>query len=1227
MLGNAQIKSAMIESLSANKVTAGDIITNDVRVMSEDGSLVIADETIQISDGTRVRVQIGKDTSSDYSINIWDADGNLMFSEGGITDSAIKDAIIRNDMVSADANISASKLDIESLFSEINGSSNTIKSSKIYLDDEGQTLDVAFTTLDTKVDGLGETVTSQGTQISVIQGQITSKIWQSDIETAVDDIEIGGRNYFARSKMNTLAWTGTGLQSQSYYRGYSFPVNEGETYTVYRTNTTNNRWAIYWFNEEPVIGSLEVFRAMRNDTQEAYVVTHLIVPAGITWGFIYLSNQDDEIPNIMLEKGNKASDWSPAPEDVENDISILSTKYSTLEQTIDGVSATVGSNSSSILDIDSRMSTLELDLSGFRTTVSETYATKDELTIINSTVSENADSIESLVSRTIIVENKFADYFTAEEVSSAITQESDSILLSVSESYATKTELGNLEIGGRNHFRPDHTVDLGCTGAASGDASLIHTGTCKGFYVAVSPNEEWTISRADTSNNRFDYCFTIDEPVSGISIYEWNTAYRNALKIEGIVVPEGYNYLFFYLSNQNDDVSYVKIERGNRATDWTPAPEDMATAAEMSDANVQIQSAQSSITQLSNEISSNVTEIDGLGVRMSDVEQTADGLSVRLTTAETDISNVATDLAANYTVKTIVDTRNDNQSPAWYIENYPRQIVTEFKTASIIGLSGETFCTLSTYVPWNSSSGGYPKQVAKIGAKEYWRVGISDTEWGSWNDAVGSAENAAKTATDYLNLSTAGLCVGQNPANPTAGNTLISADGVAIRKGTTILAEFEAASRTVSGISSATLTSTDSTDSESDGITSVRGTINENESRATIYITTNGNPVYFPKGLETAKVLINDSSGIIANCNLLLNGSLVDNSGEGILTPLNSYGNMIIGYGRYQDGGATHVYGTRVKAKTKTGFSASVNGVSALDTNNSEGNATFGWHHYEANSGETNIYGYIASLFAKDTIRLNPNGNTVLMNGNLIPYDTNKYNLGSTASPFKNLYLSSENTGSYHGIRTTNGTSSYNVLGVNEGGYVVFGNTTYCTNLIGRSTTTSNTGYSFKITCGDNPGLVLGDNDARLFLFGGTDSTSRYIGSVAAYKRTYTSAANMVITDNSIIGRATSSSERYKKDIVELDMGEVSALYNMPVFKFKYKDDYIASTDERYGIDIPGFIAEKVSEFFPVACDHKVDSNGDRVPEMWNSQIIIPALLKLIQDLNSRLKVFEERGL
>ena len=226
-LGDAQIKSAMIESISADKITAGDIITNNVRVMSEDGKLLISDETLQISDNNRVRVQVGKDAAGDYSINVWDQNGNLMFSKGGITDAAIKDAIIRNDMVSDTANISASKLDIDSLFSEINGSTNTIKSSQVYLDSEKQTLDIAFKSLLSEVLDNGAIVSSQGTSIEVLQGYIATKIWQQDIDTAKN--ELSTRYSTLEQTVDSISTTVSNHSTEILNKADSASVTNAET--------------------------------------------------------------------------------------------------------------------------------------------------------------------------------------------------------------------------------------------------------------------------------------------------------------------------------------------------------------------------------------------------------------------------------------------------------------------------------------------------------------------------------------------------------------------------------------------------------------------------------------------------------------------------------------------------------------------------------------------------------------------------------------------------------------------------------------------------------------------------------------------------------------------------------------------------------------------------------------------------------------------------------------
>src|SRR5690625_4738700 len=200
-----------------------------------------------------------------------------------------------------------------------------------------------LTTLIATVDGLQTTVSdidgnvSNLTQLSTTlqsrltdaEGNIntltlTSQSMQSTISSLQEDwdnLEIGGRNYFIKGRVNNLAWDNSGLVASSAYRGYSFPVETGQEWILYRLSDTNNRWDLYWYDHEPKVGSVSISREFRRREQPPNTINKFKVPEGVTWGFLYLSNKADEIPDIMLEKGTVATDWSPAPEDVFNDAS------------------------------------------------------------------------------------------------------------------------------------------------------------------------------------------------------------------------------------------------------------------------------------------------------------------------------------------------------------------------------------------------------------------------------------------------------------------------------------------------------------------------------------------------------------------------------------------------------------------------------------------------------------------------------------------------------------------------------------------------------------------------------------------------------------------------------------------------------------------------------------------------------------------------------------------
>lgn len=99
-------------------------------------------------------------------------------------------------------------------------------------------------------------------------------------------------------------------------------------------------------------------------------------------------------------------------------------------------------------------------------------------------------------------------------------------------------------------------------------------------------------------------------------------------------------------------------------------------------------------------------------------------------------------------------------------------------------------------------------------------------------------------------------------------------------------------------------------------------------------------------------------------------------------------------------------------------------------------------------------------------------------------------------------------------------------------------------------------------------------------------------------------------------GESTSSSRKVKHDIKDCEI-DVHALYDIPVRQFKFNEDYLDENDERFGKDVIGLVAEEVDEHLPIAVDHT------DIP-MWNSHIIIPAMLKLIQEQHEEIEKLKE---
>lgn len=109
-----------------------------------------------------------------------------------------------------------------------------------------------------------------------------------------------------------------------------------------------------------------------------------------------------------------------------------------------------------------------------------------------------------------------------------------------------------------------------------------------------------------------------------------------------------------------------------------------------------------------------------------------------------------------------------------------------------------------------------------------------------------------------------------------------------------------------------------------------------------------------------------------------------------------------------------------------------------------------------------------------------------------------------------------------------------------------------------------------------------------------------------------TSGGHMVFArDGATVAYLSSSSKRYKDHIADMTLNEAKKILDVPVIWFKYKENYLSPTDWLNGKKLPGFYAEDVYSIFPEAAQ----LNEEGKPEDWNFRILIPLMLKLIQNL------------
>lgn len=426
----------------------------------------------------------------------------------------------------------------------------------------------------------------------------------SSVEYKVDNLDLTDTNILPKSDYsdNLSTWTGDGATRElisdgtmritfsgsgnnRVYRGNLFNLKQGDKFSVSFYAWSNVEGAQIrvgtFYNNQTV--TLTAPGGGPGKYFELHEITMGTVSNALSIVGIGTSSFNVRIHKIMVTKGNKARPWALAP----GDMATVS-KVNQVEATVDGVKTTVSSVKTTADSALSKASQTETTVNGLKTTISTvettansalTKATQVEATAsgIRQTVTEVQSDFSNLqfggrnlllqsssADRTVISSNDATKYPITK---TAMSEGSRNFVRVKRASPATNpTVLSLFSTISWNMLSEDIRNVGAITVSFSARTQVPSKWSCMAYY--YYPQTDALRKKdleIDTQWKRFS--ITFDSIPSEASAMRFNP--------QQIVMDSAINMTEFYL-----DICEYKVERGNKATDWTPAPEDMATSSQ-----------------------------------------------------------------------------------------------------------------------------------------------------------------------------------------------------------------------------------------------------------------------------------------------------------------------------------------------------------------------------------------------------------------------------------------------------------------------------------------------------------------------------------------------------------------------------------------------------------------------------------------------------------------------
>lgn len=529
----------------------------------------------------------------------------------------------------AKADIEQSKKDIEQVGKDLDAKAEELQGVADDLQEQADALKQRATNLEGSVSTIN-------TNIDNINGQLEVTATKTEVQQAIDNIEIGGRNLIPLSSIQAKVTTGNNILNSTNDMTFEIVKSGNIAGIVFDKTFEAGTYTLNASFEAPDRVDAKAIRFIfsskfgTNGVDNSYYASMLGTTNGYFWnvklpltftlledtkiGFVFedVYGSPCHVTGLKLEKGNKATDWTPAPEDAESKITENTSKITVNAQRIESV------------------------YSELQTTQT---AQGERITKAESDIVQNANLIASKVSQTEI-----------------------------------DTAINNLQIGGRNLLIK--TQELQNYYLASTDFSGTSTSdTTKPFVTIQSDTNQGNRYRAITTllpsvqeiwdDHESEYTFSFDAKLTGtivnprlrfnirddrqnlklafevpIKNNDGTIVYDKWIRCSGTAIVNskistledaskviiGANWSAESAIGSTMEFKNFKLEKGNKATDYTPAPED--TQSQLDAQGTRITNAESTIEQHAGLIASKVSQetyesdMQGFETRISDAEST-----------------------------------------------------------------------------------------------------------------------------------------------------------------------------------------------------------------------------------------------------------------------------------------------------------------------------------------------------------------------------------------------------------------------------------------------------------------------------------------------------------------------------------------------------------------------------------------------------------------------------